>query len=64
MGWQQYIGRATQGGVRQVRGSTCSDPPCRAPSRVSSSAQRSEGQHTDAWTGGGCPLPRLNPKAY
>lgn len=57
MGWQQYIGRATQGGVRQVRGSTCSNPPCRAPSRISSSSQRS-----DPRTGGGAPVPTPTPR--
>lgn len=40
MGWQQYIGS-------QVRGSACSDPPCRAPRQVSSPFQRSEEQHAN-----------------
>lgn len=47
MGWQQYIGRATQGGVSQVRGSACSDPPCRAPRQLSYPFQRNEEQHAN-----------------
>lgn len=56
MGWQQYIGS-------QVRGSACSDPPCRAPRQVSSPFQRSEEQHANPQNRRlGAPVPGPTPR--
>lgn len=60
MGWQQYIGNP--GGSQAGQGQHMQRSAMQGSQSGPSSAQRSEGQHTDARTGGGCPLSKAQPQ--